>query len=239
MSTEYAGTATYHATVTLPDDGDPRNATTLGAALEDLADRTAALHDAPDGDERTHASGSTDTYEAGSELVIEDGALATIEGDLVVAASGVLAIAPGGTVAENSGAVVNEGATYTQTGPRTLSGAGRILWRVIAGADSNSVYSNADADVVIVSGLSDARVYTLGEGGDTHGSRIRFVSLDTVNAVTFVGAGGATIYRPVDVTGMSLLNASDGCSWIEFIWSAGGSGRPAEGWYVEAYRRIP
>jgi hypothetical protein len=239
MSTEYAGTATYHATVTLPDDGDPRNATTLGAALEDLADRTAALHDAPNGDERTHGDGSTDTYEDGSELVVEDGALATIEGDIVVASGGSLAIAPGGSVTENSGATVAEGASYTQTGPRTLSGAGRILWRVIAGADADSVYSNSDADVVVVSGLSDDRVYTLGEGGDTHGSRIRFVSHDTTNAVTFLGAGGATIYRSAELTSFSLQNASGGCAWIEFIWSAGGSGLPSVGWHVEGYRRIP
>lgn len=44
MSTEYAGTATYHATCTLPSDGDNRNASTWNAPLEDLADRTAWLN---------------------------------------------------------------------------------------------------------------------------------------------------------------------------------------------------
>jgi hypothetical protein len=44
MSTEYAGANTFHATCTLPSDGDNRSATVWNAPLEDLADRTAWLN---------------------------------------------------------------------------------------------------------------------------------------------------------------------------------------------------
>lgn len=44
MATEYAGANTFHATCTLPSDGDNRNATAWNAPLEDLADRTAWLN---------------------------------------------------------------------------------------------------------------------------------------------------------------------------------------------------
>jgi hypothetical protein len=43
MSTEYTGAATWHPTVTLPSDGDQRNATSINAANEDLADNCAWL----------------------------------------------------------------------------------------------------------------------------------------------------------------------------------------------------
>lgn len=43
MSTTYAGTATYPATITTPDDGDPANVLSVNPAFEGLADRTAYL----------------------------------------------------------------------------------------------------------------------------------------------------------------------------------------------------
>jgi hypothetical protein len=44
MSHTYAGTNTYPANVTLPDDGDARTASSVNAALEGLADRTTYLN---------------------------------------------------------------------------------------------------------------------------------------------------------------------------------------------------
>jgi hypothetical protein len=44
MATEYSGSdASFPATVTLPSDGDPRNAASVNDGLSDLADRTAWL----------------------------------------------------------------------------------------------------------------------------------------------------------------------------------------------------
>jgi hypothetical protein len=43
VSSTYAGTATYPATITMPDDGDPANAASVSAPMEGLADRTAYL----------------------------------------------------------------------------------------------------------------------------------------------------------------------------------------------------
>jgi hypothetical protein len=43
MATEYAGTPTYHPTVTTVDDGDPPTAASFAAGLQDCADREAYL----------------------------------------------------------------------------------------------------------------------------------------------------------------------------------------------------
>lgn len=91
MSTEVAGTPTYHATVTFPDDGDARNATTLGAALQDLTDRTAALHDKPSGDTSSIGSGATQN----------------VEGTLEIADGGILGVSAGGRILLRGGAQLN------------------------------------------------------------------------------------------------------------------------------------
>jgi hypothetical protein len=46
MSSTYAGTETFAATITIPDDGDPANAASVNAPLEGLADRTVWLREA-------------------------------------------------------------------------------------------------------------------------------------------------------------------------------------------------
>jgi len=43
MSHTYSGTATYHSAITIPDDGDPRNASSVNVAFEALQDDVTFL----------------------------------------------------------------------------------------------------------------------------------------------------------------------------------------------------
>lgn len=180
MSTEVAGTATYHATVTFPDDGDPRNATTLGAALEDLTDRTAALHDRPNGDTSSIGSGATENVTgtiavgSGGRITLGNGAqLNALTGSLITHYTGAQESHATGsldeylegstctfaglhqlgatcTATEAPGATVAEGAAYTQTGRRALSASGRISERIAVGVNADGDYSASVTDVVIL-----------------------------------------------------------------------------------------
>lgn len=271
MSTEVAGTATYHATVTFPDDGDPRNATTLGAALEDLTDRTAALHDRPSGDTSSIDAGATENV-SGTIAVLDDGCITlgngaqlnALTGSLIthstgaqeshatgsldeylegstVTYQGLFQLGAKCTSTEAPGATVAEGAEYTQTGRRSLSGSGRISERVAVGVNADGDYSASVADVVVLTAgvLNADHVYTLVVGAATkHGDRITFVSYDTNYGITFTSS--ATIFRGVELTsGFHLQDESGGCSWVEFMFSDGTSPYPAAGWYVVGYRRVP
>jgi hypothetical protein len=176
------------------------------------------------GSEHVHASGSTDTYESGSEL--------ELDGNVTVSASA--------KIDEEELAVVNEGATYTQTGPRYLSGAGRIQQRVVVGPDAGANYDGSVADVVIIPAatLSGDRTYVLNIGATRHGQRITFINYTTNHGILFSSSG--TIYRPVDYNpALLLMSASGYVSWVEFMYSDGESGHPPIGWHVIQYRVIP
>lgn len=185
---------------------------------------TGAAHTHSSGSTESHASGSTDTYESGSEL--------ELDGTVTVSASA--------TIDEESLAVVNEGATYTQTGPRYLSGAGRIQQRVALGPDAGANYDGSVADVVIIPAatLSGDQTYILNVGATRHGQRITFINYTTNHGILFSSAG--TIYRPVDYNpALLLMSASGYVSWVEFMYSDGESGHPPIGWHVIQYRVIP
>lgn len=68
MTTAYAGTATYHATIPLPTDGEERNATLLNGALQKIIDRGAYLKQVPDGGNIELLSGASLTFGAGAFL---------------------------------------------------------------------------------------------------------------------------------------------------------------------------
>lgn len=185
---------------------------------------TGAAHTHSSGSTETHASGSTDTYESGSEL--------ELDGNVTVSASA--------TIDEEALAVVNEGATYTQTGPRYLSGEGRIQQRIVQGPDAGANYDGSVADVVIIPAatLSADRTYVLNVGSTCHGQRITFINYTTNHGILFSSAG--TIYRPVDYNpALLLMSASGYVSWVEFMYSDGESGHPPIGWHVIQYRVIP
>lgn len=173
---------------------------------------------------QTHASGSVDTYADGSELAL----------------AGTIGIAATAVITEAANATVEEGATYTQTGPRWLSGEGRIHQRIILGPDSDASFDGRSGDVVIIpaAGLSTDRTYSLLISG-SHGVRIKFVNFDTVSTILFASA--SPIYGPVDYNpgSLGLMSASGYVSWVEFMYSDGSAGSPPVGWYVIGYHRIP
>lgn len=177
-------------------------------------------------------SGSEHVYSSGSEGTYNSGSTLALDGTVNVGATAV--------VTEAANATIAEGATYTQTGPRYLSGDGRIQQRVILGPDAISSFDGRSGDVVIIpaAGLSTDRTYTLLIAG-CHGARIKFINFDTVSAILFTSA--SPIYGPVDYNpgSLGLMNASGYVSWVEFMYSDGSAGSPPVGWYVIGYRRIP
>jgi hypothetical protein len=181
---------------------------------------TGAEHTHSSGSTETHASGSTDTYESGSTLALD--------GTVNVGATAV--------VTEAANATVAEGGTYTQTGPRSLRGEGRIAQRVIIGLDEDNVgYDGRSADVVVLpaSVLHADRTYRLLIAG-SDGQRIKFVNLSSTYGIGFASA--SYIYYPTDYnTAFMLRTASGYVPWVEFMYSAGGAGQPPAGWYVIGY----
>lgn len=185
---------------------------------------TGATHTYSSGSTGTHASGSTDTYESGSTLALQ----------------GTVTVAASATINEGALAVINEAATYTQTGPRSLSGEGRIQERIVQGPDAGANYDGTVADVVVIPAatLTSDQTYVLNVGATRHGQRLTFINYTTNHGILFSSAG--TIYRPVDYNpALRLMNASGYVSWVEFMYSDGESGHPPIGWHVIQYRIIP
>jgi hypothetical protein len=61
MSSTYAGASTFPANITIPDDGDPLNASSVNVPLEGLADRTVKLKDDATADAAALAAHKTGT----------------------------------------------------------------------------------------------------------------------------------------------------------------------------------
>lgn len=82
----------YPATVTVPDDGDPSNMTTWMACLQDIINRTAALHDQPAGDTQT-IGGVLEVKTAGAITTLSNRITLNAVGTLVINGSGAVAVA--------------------------------------------------------------------------------------------------------------------------------------------------
>lgn len=177
-------------------------------------------------------SGSEHVYSSGSEGTYNSGSTLALDGTVNVGATAV--------VTEAANATIGEGGTYTQTGPRYLSGEGRIHQRVIVGPDANTSFDGRSGDVVIVesSGLSADRTYSLLVSG-CHGVRLRFVNYDPLHAILFASAG--SIFMPTDYNPGStgLRNASGYAMAVEFMYSDGSAGAPTAGWYVISHQMVP
>jgi hypothetical protein len=145
MSYPYAGSATFHATITLPDDGDPASAASVDSPFQDVADRTVWCKDEIDDLNAVVAYGVTHcapnvinsgtlswtnlgaTFvnpDAGAALVATVTAQASDIVDLAFNFSGVFTHAGGGPdhyglielyLAEFGGATFDMGAGYIRT----------------------------------------------------------------------------------------------------------------------------
>ncbi len=123
---------------------------------------------------------------------------------------------------------VNLNDTVALTQPLTPSGAGRVRAKVVQGADADTVYTIADAEVVLIPGgvLTADRVYTLSATGAATGDRIVFATRDTSRTVT--------VTVPSNVGEQRLLrhNQSTSSDWVEYTYMG-------SAWYITGIYRNP
>ena len=160
-------------------------------------------------------------FEAGSALWQYAGAAWSLAGTTTVANAGVVAVAAGGTLNAQAGSTVNLAGTNNLVGDLVIAIQGKIRQRFLAGADSAATYSSATTDVVLASGLTAPRIYTLDPGAHGHTVRVVNKTAHTVTVAGLVGGGTA-----------SLTYASGAIYAADFAYSDGSAGAPAAGWHL-------
>ncbi len=101
-------------------------------------------------------------------------------------------------VVKNSGSIFVDATAGTSlvAAPLKFSGAGHPVYRVITGADADTTYAIADADLINVLTLTGNRIYTLSNTGAVAGCAIEISLLNhspNANLVTVKNNGGGTL----------------------------------------------
>lgn len=105
----------------------------------------------------------------------------------------------------------------TLADPVTFSGDGHLRYRLTTGANADTTYNVSQYDEIIVlnTGISADRVYTLGSTGAADGSRMRIHNKDSSFKIT--------VKRGTDLSTITeLKNTAAGfMTWIDVVWQSG------------------
>lgn len=179
MSTELTGTPTYRATITVPVDGDTRNAASVQAGFQDCADSLAA-HDG--------VLKGTTPWPTFSSIQIQPGTFGSgSAGQLNVNATNTYFAGTvhfdGGLYGSGVKTRFNSGATY-DNGSYSFYGTGKPVYRVGALPDAAATLNISVADVWVMSPatLTANRIYTLGATGAEAGCRLTLSRWQDLNA---------------------------------------------------------
>jgi len=158
----------------------------------------------------------------------------TSDGTLNIREHGTINVEASGTVIYQSGSIIHESGTFTQTGIRQLSGAGRTVSRFRVGQDSNGSYGPQNGDCFVIGNgdISQDRTYSLDHSKAMFGDKIRFVTYETTYTVYFTST--LTIFKPSEFASfVNIKDVSGRANMVELTYSPTSSGGyPAQGWYV-------
>ncbi len=203
MSAVLVEADTFDASVTVPADGDLRNAASVTGAFQKLANRTRYM--------LNHALlnvGGTYTLADNTTIAGAVGKTLTFSLPIVMSGGGILT---GGLVIDT--AYISGGQL---TGVLANVGTGRNRLRRFKGADTGPVtYGITAGDVLDASNLTTGRNWNLGTTGAADGDVIH-VTNPTIRLLTLgVGAGSYGLVNTAgNVRGMSFVFSSDLGDWL-------------------------
>ncbi len=207
MSTELTGTATYRATVTVPVDGDTRNAASVQAGFQDCADSLACHEGRFLGTTTWPLPSGTITIGAGT---IGTGTTGNWVFNTTTTQFKGRAYFDAGSFATGVETYFNTGATL-DVGAYAYTGTGKPVYRVATLADANATITINDADVFMMYANPAAdRTITLGATGAQAGCRI-VISAYSAS----LGAGHQLIIKnSAAATIITLGTTNYGCEFV-------------------------
>jgi hypothetical protein len=209
MSTLYGGANSFPVNITIPSDGDTKDAASVNVSLEGLADRTKYLKGFIDG---TSSGGTLDGV--------------TLTGTTTV--SGPINI--GALLTATAGADITGGLTADTlhvTGVATFDSSGTFTGIVTADSivvseasvpDSNSTASSPPKAIYVCLALTGDRTFKLDLG--IPGQVVRFITFEAAHTLTIQNISGVTFQDPSG-NNIILKAASVGnFNGVEMVYSA-------------------